>query len=120
MIRKADIILAILLIVSGLIVSYVFVSDNDTGDYVSVSIDGELHSSYPLSEDRTIEIAENNALNKITIKGGVVSMTFSDCPNQDCVKHRPISNNAESIVCLPHKLVVEISSGKTGFDAIAQ
>ena len=120
MIRKADIILAILLVVFGLIVSYIFVSDNDTGDTVKISIDGELHSVYPLSEDRTIEIAENDHTNKITIKDGYVSMEFSDCPNQDCVKHNAISKNSESIVCLPHKLVAEISGGGQGFDAIAQ
>lgn len=120
MIRKADIILAVLLIIFGLIVSYIFTSDNDTGDTVRISIDGELHSVYPLSENRTIEIDENSYSNKITIKDGYVSMAFSNCPNQDCVKHYAISANAESIVCLPHKLVVEISGSEAKFDAIAQ
>ena len=120
MIRKADIILAVLLIVFGLIVSYIFVSDNDAGDTVRISIDGKLYSEYSLSEDQTIEIAENSSTNKITIKEGYVSMEFSDCPNQDCVKHNAISKNAESIVCLPHKLVVEVVSDETGFDAVAQ
>ena len=120
MIRKADIILAVLLIVFGLIVSYIFTSDNDTGDTVRISIDGELYSVYSLSEDRTIEITENSHSNKITIKDGYVSMEFSDCPNQDCVKHSAISKNSESIVCLPHKLVAEISGDGPGFDAVAQ
>ena len=120
MIRKADIILAVLLIVFGLIVSYIFTSDNDTGDTVRISIDGELYSVYSLSEDRTIEINENSRTNKITIKDGYVSMEFSDCPNQDCVKHNAISRNAESIVCLPHKLIVEVVSDKPAFDTVAQ
>ena len=120
MIRKADIILAVLLIVFGLIVSYMFTSDNDAGDTVRISIDGKLYSVYSLSENRTIEINENNHSNKITIKDGYVSMTFSDCPNQDCVKHNAITRNAESIVCLPHKLVVEVVSDKPAFDAVTQ
>jgi len=120
MIRKADIFLAILLIAFGLIVSYMFVSDNDAGDTVKITIDGSIHSQYPLYEDRTVEVAENNHINKITIKDGYVSMAFSNCPNQDCVKHYAISSNAESIVCLPHKLVVEISGSDANFDAVAQ
>ena len=120
MIRKADIILAILLIITGLIVSYLFASDNGSGDTVRITIDGQPYASYALSEDKTIEINENNNINKITIKDSSVSMTFSDCPNQDCVQHSAISRTSESIVCLPHKIIVEIDGTDPAFDAIAQ
>lgn len=120
MIRKADIFLAIFLIISGLLVSCFFVSGKDAGSTVNITVNGELHSTYPLSEDRTVEVAENNHINKITIKDSHVSMTFSDCPNQDCVKHRTVSKNGESIICLPHKLIVEIEGDDPSFDAISQ
>ena len=48
-------------------------------------------------------------------------MKSSDCRNQVCVNHAPISRSGESIICLPHKLVVRIQSGKEAdVDAIAQ
>lgn len=120
MIRKADIILAIILIILGLIVSYTFASDNDTGSTVYITVDGEHYAYYPLSEDREVEISQSNHTNKITIKGGMVSMAFSDCANQDCVQHYAISKTAETIVCLPNKVIVEIKGGESGFDAVAK
>jgi len=35
-------------------------------------------------------------------------MISADCPNQDCVLHKEISQSNESIVCLPHKVVVTV------------
>ena len=120
MIRKADIILAIILIILGLFISYISVSDNREGTSVTVTIDGKPYASYPLAEDKVIEISEKNHINKITIKNGTVSMTFSDCTNQDCVLHSPIHRTGETIVCLPHKLVVEITGDDYEFDAISK
>ena len=119
MILKADIILAILLIVAGLAVSYAFTSGNETGQTVSIMVDGEQYAYYSLLEDRTVTVNQNDHINKITIKGGKVSMTFSDCHNQDCVLQGEISSTSQSIVCLPNKVVVEIRGGNEEYDAIA-
>lgn len=120
MIRKADIILGIILIVVGLAASYALASDKDTGNMVYVIADGEVYGYYSLLEDQTVEISQNDNINKITIKDGSVSMDFSDCPNQDCVKHSSISKTSESIVCLPNKVVVEIRGEESEFDAVAK
>ena len=120
MIRKADIILAVVLIVLGLAVSYAFSAGDSAGETVHILVDGDEYGYYSLLEDRTITIAENDHINKITIKNGTVSMTFSDCTNQDCVLHSPIHRTGETIVCLPHKLVVEITGDDYEFDAISK
>lgn len=120
MIRKADIILGILLIIVGLISTYAVTRDHDTGNMVYVLVDGETYGYYSLLEDRTVEIRKNDNINKITIKDGSVSMDFSDCSNQDCVKHSSISKTSESIVCLPHKVVVEIHGEDAEFDAVSK
>ena len=44
----------------------------------------------------------------IEIKDGEVSVKEADCPDKICVNHKKISNVGESIICLPHKLVIEI------------
>lgn len=46
--------------------------------------------------------------NTIHIENGEVDVTYSNCSNQVCVDHDPISKAGEQIVCLPHGLVVEI------------
>ena len=52
-------------------------------------------------------------------------MTDADCPDKICVNHATISDVGESIVCLPHRVVVEIvsSDGETDnadFDVITR
>ena len=120
MIRKADIILAAVLIVVGLALSYAFFTGGETGQTVYITADGEEYAYYPLSEDRTVTIERSGHINKITIKNGTVSMSFSDCQGQDCVHQGAISQTGESIICLPNKVVLEISGGTRQYDTIAR
>ncbi len=121
MIRKADIILAVILIISGLYLSYTLTSGSGSGSTVNISINGNPYASYSLEENRTITVESGNYINKITINNQEVSMTFSNCTGQDCVKHRPISETSETLVCLPHKLIIEIDSTEdSSFDAISR
>lgn len=47
-------------------------------------------------------------INAVIIENGIVSVPNSNCSNQVCVEHDPISQPGEQIVCLPHGLVIEI------------
>ena len=53
-IRKADIILFIVLVVAGLAASAVLAMSHTGGDTVAIESGGELYATYPLSEDRTV------------------------------------------------------------------
>ena len=46
-------------------------------------------------------------------------MTFANCHNQDCVKQGKINDMSKSIICLPHKVVVEIQSDDRKYDAVS-
>ena len=81
---------------------------------------GKVFGTYSLAEDRTIEVKQDSHINKITIKNGHVSMSFSDCHGQDCVQQHSISRTGESIVCLPNKVMLEIQGGKSEYDSIAR
>lgn len=63
------------------------------------------------------KIPEGISYNTLKLSKSGVSMEVSDCPDQICVHHRPVSRGGESIICLPHKLVVEIR-GKTEEDGL--
>jgi len=122
MIKKADIVLFILILVFGLLVSCWSLTANTAGDRAAITVDGTLYGTYPLSEDQTIEVVQDeNHINYITIKDGLVSMEFSSCKNQVCVNTGAISHTMDSIVCLPNKVVVEIQgngSAEGGTDVI--
>ena len=59
--------------------------------------------------------------NVLTIRDGRADMTEADCPDKLCVHQKAISKNHEMIVCLPNKVVVEVTgSEENGFDSIAR
>lgn len=115
MIKKADIILLIILVVLGLGASFLSVFGKTAGDQVRVSVDGEVYGIYHLNQDQEIDVTRDSHTNHITIKDGTVSMSYSDCKNQICVHTGAISETKDSIVCLPNRVVVEIiSDGNKG------
>lgn len=111
MIKKADIVLFIFIVVFGGLVSWWSVSGSITGEKVLITADGRDYGIYSLSQNQTIDVTIDGHTNHITIKDGVVSMTYSTCRNQVCVNTGAISQTKDAIVCLPNKIVVEIVGG---------
>lgn len=120
MFKKADIILACALIAVGLAISYIFSFGQSEGDIVKIICNGRFFGSYSLNEDREISIDRNDHINKVTINNGTVSMSFSDCKGQDCVQQGIISKSGETIICLPNKIVVEITGVDKHYDTVAK
>jgi len=116
-IRKADIILCIVLVIVGLAASMIIAMSKSGGDTVIVERDGELYGKYSLFEDRTVDIAGKNVL---VIKDGTAIMESASCHNQVCVHHAAVSQAGESIVCLPNKVIVKIEGKDGGYDAISR
>jgi hypothetical protein len=48
----------------------------------------------------------------LVIKDGKAFIQNADCPDKICAEHKPISKTGETIVCLPHKLVIEITENE--------
>ncbi len=110
MIKKADIVLFIVILALGGLVSWWSLAGNSDGDKVVVTADGKTFGVYSLYEDRQIDVTLDGHTNYITIKDGQVSMSYSTCKNQVCVHTGAISQTRDAIVCLPNKIVVEIVS----------
>ena len=121
-IKKADIILAVIIAIVGIAASiYLTVHDTDVKNgKVIIHANNKIYGEYSLNEDREIKVKEGDHINKITIKNGNVQMSFSNCKNQDCVKQGSINDSSKSIVCLPHKVVVEIESKESEFDSVSR
>ena len=118
MIKKADIILLILIVAAGLIISFGPLAKKAGGTDVRVTLDGDTYGIYSLAEDRTITIEKDGHTNVIVIEDGTVHMESSTCKNQICVKHGAISKDNETIVCLPNRVVVRIESEGGDYDAV--
>lgn len=76
----------------------------------------------PLSKDDILTVASSAGTNVIEAQSGKVRVSEADCPNQDCVDQGWISNAGQQIVCLPHKLVVNITDkdAASAYDVVGQ
>lgn len=70
--------------------------------------DGEVHE-FPLDQDARHIIDTSFGYNTIQIENGAVRMVDADCPNRSCMNQEPLSMPGTQIVCLPHKLWVEVA-----------
>ncbi|WP_125154688.1 NusG domain II-containing protein [Clostridium rectalis] len=52
--------------------------------------------------------ASNGHFNKISIKKNAIRVEEADCPDKVCIKTGWISEQGDTIVCLPNKLIIKI------------
>ena len=86
------------------------------GNSVEVRVDGELVAEYSLSRDRTVEIEGVGGNNRLVIRDGEAMIEYADCPDGICAAHSPISRSGESIVCLPHRVIVTVKANEAQSD----
>ena len=80
--------------------------------YVQVSVDGRIVCSLLLEEDTTKRIETEDGYNDLIIKDGYAYIAEADCPDHICVHQGKISKLGESIICLPHKMAIQIVNTK--------
>ena len=83
----------------------------EEGDIVTVSVDGKHYGTYPLHTDLTLSIRtgeDGEEENLLVIRDGTARVESATCPDGICAAHKPISREGESIVCLPHRVVITV------------
>lgn len=122
--KKADFILVgIILAAVGVLLFVLYGLNGNSGEYVQIEVDSQVVEVLPLDKDCEYEIkSDSGAVNTLVIKDGCAKMTQADCPDKICVNHKAISLSGESIICLPHKVVVCVIDEKSSdseIDAVA-
>ncbi len=123
MFKKKDIVfIVVVLLLAGVTAIFFCLNGGETGKLVRIVIDGREYGNYSIEESQRIEISNDYGENRIVIENYEVFMEHADCPDQYCVNHKAISKTNETIVCLPHRLVVELHGEKKEieFDSIAR
>ena len=119
MFKKWDIIIIVVLICLSFIPELIFgvmMGKNYNGTYAEVTLDGKPYKKILLSEHRgeeQINVNTEYGYNIIEIKDDSIAIIESDCPVKTCIKSGFISKSGQLLVCLPHKLMVEIKSNDT-------
>lgn len=121
--KKEVVLLVVIFCFIAVFASVFYGKSRHAGDKVIVKIDNEICYEYDLNETQEVFIAvDEEATNTLLIKNGEADMIDANCPDHLCVNMKAISKDGESIVCLPHKLIVEIQSeeNQSELDTMAQ
>lgn len=107
---KYDIII-ISIIATIAVVALIFINlSKEPGNVVAVTIDDELYETYSLDKDIVIVLETGNTL---VIENNEAYISMSTCKDKVCINHGRISAIGETIICLPHKLVIEVKGAGT-------
>lgn len=112
--KKLDIVIIILLFILSFTPNIIFsktISNSNKLVYASIKIDGKLYDNIPLSTnkgEKKLNIKSSTGNNSILIRDNTIKVISADCKDDLCVKQGEISKVGESIICLPHKLIIEI------------
>ena len=111
-IHRNDVILvAVLLVLGGALALFLWFT-RQAGGYVSVRVDGEVLMELPLDVDTRIVLGEGAHTNTLVIENGTARVVEAACPDQICVRQGAVRYEGESIVCLPHRLVIAVEGGQ--------
>ena len=117
--RNDIVLVAVLLLLGGALALFLWLT-RQAGGTVAVQIDGETVMELPLGEDIQIVLGEGAHSNTLVIRDGKAQVAEASCPDRICVRQGAVQYAGESIVCLPHKLVVTVEGGPpSSIDGIA-
>lgn len=110
--RKNDIIIIAGIGILALTLIALLTFHQKEGAKVLVSVDGKVIKELDLHKDQEFLIETGEDKNILQIKDGYATMIEANCPDLLCVHQKGISKEGESIICLPHKVIVTIIGGE--------
>ena len=114
------VLIACALALSAALAVWVWLPGRADSGVANVYVDGELRASLPLNQDTVFTVSEDGAENVIEVKDGRARMLSANCPDGYCVRQGEVRYDGETVICLPHRVVIELSAGEeSGLDAIA-
>ncbi len=121
--KKTAVLGVSLLAVAACAVLFLLLPRGTDRPVARIVLDGELVEEIDLTRVGTpysfsVESGSGGE-NTILVEPGRIRVSQADCPDRICVGQGFISDGTVPIVCLPHKLIVEIVGGGEELDAAA-
>ncbi len=119
--KKGDILVLILIALTTAL-SFAFFTPAGDSEPLSlvIKVNSEVYKEIKLSDNynKLVEIKSPFGYNKISIDGKRVKMVDAGCRDSLCLTEKEISRPLESIVCLPHRLIIYLT-GETELDYVS-
>ena len=108
------------LTLSVVVAALVWTGDEREAGVARIYVDSRLVAELPLDVDCEYVVREGDNENTIEISRGRARMSSANCADEYCVKQGYISYDGETVICLPHRVVIELEAAQeSGLDAIA-
>ncbi len=86
----------------------------------NIYVENQLYQTGSLAEDTEIVIKTENGTAIFHVENGSIHMHEATCPDGLCIEQGEISTTSSKIICLPLKIVCEITGGaESGIDAVS-
>ena len=90
---------------------------NNLNVNITTGSNNEEYAVETLDVNKVIKVNETNV---VRIENGKVFMESAECPDQICVKQKPLNLSGRDIVCLPNKVTVRVVSENKDVDVVTR
>lgn len=114
--QKGDILaVAATLLLAAVILAAYLPGKAEQGLRAEIYLDGKLVKEVRLDREQEFTV-EADYRNTVSVKGGKIAISASDCPGEDCVHSGWIGSGGRSIVCLPNRVEIRIVAVRSDVD----
>lgn len=118
---KVDIIIWSIIALVAVVLVCVFAFYPDNAKRVNIRVDGEVVKSFDLDTDREYTInGYHDGTNILVINNHKAFIKHASCPDKLCQKQGKISKVGQSLICIPNRVVVEVSDDNIQVDEVAK
>lgn len=109
---KKDLILVLLILIIAAVGFFInHTVRRKPAAIVEISVDGKVTETYPLDEDNDVILhGYGSGTNHLIIRDGCAWISEATCPDKVCIHQGKIQENGQMLVCLPNRLIVQITS----------
>lgn len=111
----------IVLLALGIFIYFLVAGPSGEGNQVVVEVNGTVVKTFSLPQKTLVEYKveiDEDDYNLVQVEGNRVRVVEATCPEQVDVRAGWISKPGQTLVCLPHKMVVSIAGKKMSNDEV--
>lgn len=119
--KKGDLLIFLCIGILIIVSTIAFYRTPGDAKFIRIYVDGEVFGTYTLSQpyDKNIKVRiRKNDYCHLKIQDETVYIVDTSCPNRDCVRVGTIRDAGDTLICLPHKLLIRLEGGEA-LDAIS-
>ena len=117
--KLADLILIVTIIISILVIAIELYGKNSTGKKVLI-IGQDYRKEFSLRNYKKVEVPGPLGNTVVVIKNNKAWVEYSPCREKICMKMGKINRVGQQIICVPNRILVEIEGKNGDIDAVSR